>query len=342
MPQIRENISLQSLNTFGVAALARYYTEAHTLADWSALYDKGWLQKKHLVLGGGSNLLFLEDFNGLVIRQMLRGITVIQEEEDTVIIKAMAGEPWHNLVLHAVAHNWGGIENLSLIPGNAGAAPIQNIGAYGVELEQVFISLETMEIATGNISIFNKNECHFGYRQSLFKSALKGKYIILSITLQLSKNPVFHTTYGAIRDTLDRMHCKEQSVQAVSDAVIQIRKSKLPDPDILGNAGSFFKNPSISVEETHKLLDIHPSMPNFSTPEGYVKIPAGWLIEQCGWKGKRVGNTGCHAAQALVIVNYGDASGKEIWAHAKNVQASVLEKFGILLEPEVNIVSSPG
>jgi UDP-N-acetylmuramate dehydrogenase len=339
--EIKENISLQAYNSFGVDSVARFYTEAHSIADWEILYKEKWLEKKFLVLGGGSNMLFLDNYHGLVIRQMMLGVNIVKEDEQSVIIRAKAGEPWHALVSYTVSHGWAGIENLSLIPGNVGAAPIQNIGAYGVELEKVFVSLDAMEIATGNIVRFNKHDCKFGYRSSVFKNELKGQYVIMSVTIELSKLPVFNTSYGAIRETIKKMNIQHLTADAVSKAVIRIRESKLPDPDRLGNAGSFFKNPTLTTEEVSKLLAFHPSMPSFTTPDGYVKVPAAWLIEQCGWKGKREGKVGCHADQALVIVNYGGATGKEIWSYAKRVQASVLARFGILLEPEVNIVSEP-
>jgi UDP-N-acetylmuramate dehydrogenase len=334
--EIRENISLRSFNTFGVEAVARYFTEIHFPNEWQELYQSGWLQKEHLVLGGGSNILFTGDYPGLVILNRMRGIAVVAEDGDAVWLKSAAGESWHGLVMYAVANGWGGIENLSLIPGLVGAAPMQNIGAYGVELRDVFVSLEAMEVETGELRVFDREACRFGYRQSFFKEKGKGKYIILSVTLRLSKQPVFHTEYGTIRETIDKLGVQDLSVKAVSDAVIAIRQSKLPDPAVLGNAGSFFKNPTITAGQASALLSQYPAMPHFAAANGYVKIPAAWLIEQCGWKGKRIGNTGCHAQQALVIVNYGGATGEEIWAHAKNVQGSVLQQFGILLEPEVN------
>lgn len=337
--QILENISLRPYHTFGVKNKARYFTTVHTPGDWLELHRLGWLRGKFLVLGGGSNVLFTGDYPGLVIHNQLRGITVEEPDHTVVILTAMAGEPWHGLVMYAVANGWGGIENLSLIPGLVGAAPIQNIGAYGVELKDVFVSLQAFNMGSGEIKTFDHAACSFGYRNSVFKGALKGKYVILSVSLRLSKEHVFETSYGAIRETLQKMGIQELSVKAISDAVISIRQSKLPDPAILGNAGSFFKNPTLEAGEVSALLARHPAMPHFAAEGGLVKVPAAWLIEQCGWKGKRVGDTGCHAQQALVIVNYGNASGAEIWAHARKVQASVLEKFGILLEPEVQVIS---
>jgi UDP-N-acetylmuramate dehydrogenase len=241
-------------------------------------------------------------------------------------------------VLYAISQGWGGIENLSLIPGQVGAAPMQNIGAYGVELEATFDSLDAVNMQTTEVRTFAKDECHFGYRESVFKTKLKGQYCIVSVTFRLNKQPTFNISYGDIKRILDDMQIWEPTVKSVSDAVIKIRQSKLPDPKVLGNSGSFFKNPEIPKEQFDALQQYFPLIPSYPTPSGLVKVPAGWLIEQAGWKGKRVGNTGSHAQQALVLVNYGGATGQEIYQLALDIQASVKEKFGITIVPEVNVV----
>jgi UDP-N-acetylmuramate dehydrogenase len=338
MPVIRENISLKPFNTFGIDATARYFTEASCVEDWRSLQESGWLAGKHLVIGGGSNVLFTSSYDGLIILQSMKGIEMVEQDEKNVWLRAKAGESWHGLVIHAVNSGWGGIENLSLIPGSAGAAPMQNIGAYGVELKDVFESLEAFDKTTGEIRTFDRQSCEFGYRYSVFKGSLKDRFVIQSLTLKLSKNPTLNTSYGAVEDTIKKMKLP-LTIQSVSDAIISIRKSKLPDPAYIGNAGSFFKNPVIKNTKAEALLSAYPGIPHYSAGD-MIKIPAGWLIEQCGWKGKRVGDTGCHAEQSLVIVNYGSATGEEIWKHAQNVQQSVVHRFDILLEPEVNIISS--
>lgn len=291
-----------------------------------------------LVIGGGSNILFTDDVEGLVILQQMKGIEVRSETDEEVILKAYAGENWNELVMHCVERNWGGIENLSLIPGSAGAAPIQNIGAYGVELEQVFESLEAMEVETGEIRNFTKEECAFGYRDSIFKKRLKGRFIIISITLRLSKTPKPNLSYQALSDYLRERGIEEPSIREVSQAVIDIRRSKLPDPSDIGNTGSFFKNPVISVYQYDELKKSYSDLPGYAVSERQVKVPAGWLIEKAGWKGKREGDAGMHEQQALVLVNYGKATGKELWHFACKVRESVLDQFGIELTPEVNII----
>lgn len=336
---ILQNHSLKDYNTFGLNVQARYFAEVTSIEDIQELIgNTDYNTLPWLILGGGSNVLFTKDFDGLVVKNSLRGIEVLQEDESQVWLKAAAGEVWHQLVMHTVAQGWGGIENLSLIPGLVGAAPMQNIGAYGVELEQVFESLEAVHLKTGEVRIFNRNECQFGYRESVFKKELKGQYLITSITIRLQKQPVFNTSYGAIQQTLEEAGITELSVKAISDAVIAIRQSKLPDPKELGNSGSFFKNPEISREAFAKLQANWPNVPHYPLDNGNIKVPAGWLIEQAGWKGKRVGNTGSHAKQALVLVNYGGATGSEVWQLAQDIQQSVKEKFGIEISPEVNVI----
>jgi UDP-N-acetylmuramate dehydrogenase len=284
-------------------------------------------------------VLFINDaFDGLVIKIDIKGIAVLEETDQSVLLEVGAGEVWHDLVVHTIEKGYSGLENLSLIPGTVGAAPMQNIGAYGVEIKETFDSLEALHLESGESRRFTNAECRFGYRESVFKHELKGQYIITSVRFRLSKMPVFHTSYGAIQDTLREMGVGELSVKAVSEAVCRIRRSKLPDPAQIGNAGSFFKNPEIPKAQYDALKAQYPDMPGYITSQDLVKVPAGWLIEQCGWKGKIVGDTGVHKLQALVLVNYGNAKGREIKALAEQVQQSVQERFGIRLTPEVNFL----
>ena len=336
---IQENISLQSYNTFGIDVAARFFCTINTYSELVTLITDILPQyKKHLIIGGGSNILLCTNYDGLVIKNNIVGFELINEDKTHVWIKAYSGTIWHDLVLHCVSNNWYGIENLSLIPGTVGAAPMQNIGAYGVELKTVFESLEAVHLKTAATRIFTKEECQFGYRESIFKKEEKGNYFIYAVTLKLSKQAAINTSYGDIQKILNEKNIEHPTIKAVSDAVIAIRQSKLPNPAVLGNAGSFFKNPEVSLEKALTLKKDYPEMPYYPLPNEMAKIPAGWLIEQCGWKGKVVGNTGSHAQQALVIVNYGNANGNEIWQHALNVQKSVQEKFDILISPEVNII----
>lgn len=292
-----------------------------------------------LILGGGSNILFTDHVRALVLKNEIRGKQVVSEDEETVLVEAGSGENWHAFVLWCLEHAFGGVENLSLIPGTVGAAPIQNIGAYGIELSSVFEKLEAVELKSGTLRTFHRDECRFGYRDSIFKHALKGKYFITRIFLRLTKAPhhQVETSYGALRAALREMDIDRPTIQQVSQAVIQVRTSKLPDPEHLGNAGSFFKNPLITEEKLADLKTRFPDIVHYPAGEGMVKIPAGWLIEQCGWKGKRIGHTGCYEKQALVLVNYGGATGEEVLALARRIERSVKEKFGIRLEPEVNL-----
>jgi UDP-N-acetylmuramate dehydrogenase len=336
---IQQNVSLRSYNTFGIDVNAKQFVEVNTLEELCVLCAAFNLSDRRLlILGGGSNVLLTGDFDGMVIRINLKGIEVLKEDEDHVWIKSMAGEVWHEFVMHCVEHGWGGVENLSLIPGYVGAAPMQNIGAYGVEIKDTFESLEAVEIATGEIITFSNPDCRFGYRESIFKQEAKGQYIIASVTFRLNKKPNFNTSYGAITQTLEEKGIKELSIKAISDAVIHIRQTKLPDPKALGNAGSFFKNPEIPAEQFNELKVKFPGMVGYPAGEHHIKVAAGWLIEQCGWKGKVVGNTGSHKQQALVLVNYGNATGAEIWELAMEIQRSVNEKFGITIQPEVNVI----
>ncbi len=336
---IQHAVSLKPYNTFGIDVSAELFCEVSGTDELAAVLKQNQgAAKSLLIIGGGSNLLLTKDFKGLVIKNSIKGIQVIHEEEDYVLVRAGAGESWHQFVLYCIEHKLAGVENLSLIPGNVGAGPMQNIGAYGVELKDVFQELEAIRISDLQQKTFRKEECNFGYRESVFKKELKGQYIITSVTFKLTKKPVFNTRYGAIETELQRMGVKELSIKAISDAVIHIRQSKLPDPAVLGNSGSFFKNPEISIQQYEAVKAAHPGLVAYPAGEGQMKIAAGWLIEQCGWKGKRVGNAGSHKDQALVLVNYGGATGQEIYALALEIQRSVQEKFGITIEPEVNVI----
>jgi UDP-N-acetylmuramate dehydrogenase len=340
MQSIHESVSLRAHNTFGIDVKARYFTEVHDEDEVRQLISQPvYAQNKVLILGGGSNVLFTGDFDGLVIKSSLLGLKAHHVDEHTLTLAAGSGEPWHNLVMHAVQNNWGGIENLSLIPGTAGAAPMQNIGAYGVEIKDVIEKVDAVDVKTGVKRIFSNEECHFSYRESVFKHELKEKYFISSITLRLTKDKhLLNTSYGAIQDVLNQRSIINATIKDVSDAVISIRQSKLPDPQVIGNAGSFFKNPTVDKEAYETLRRSFPSIPAYPLDSQYIKLPAGWLIEQCGWKGKRLGNVGVHSHQALVLVNYGGGNGKEIYDLALQIQRSVHEKFNITLTTEVNII----
>ncbi len=339
MLQIQENVSLKNFNTFGVEANAKYFVEINRREELAELFlDPQWLQTKTLVLGGGSNLLLLNDFDGLVIRINIRGIEHRISHND-VFIEAGAGEVWNDLVNFCVVRGYAGLENLSLIPGSVGAAPIQNIGAYGVELQDVFRSCCTFELATGTFKTFTKEDCHFGYRESIFKSDLKGQYIIVSVKLQLSLIPHFNLKYGAIEQELANRNVTTPTLKDISQVVSHIRVSKLPDPSTIGNAGSFFKNPVISNEEFTLVQSKFPEIVHYPAGDGLVKLAAGWLIEQCGWKGKVYGHTGTWKNQALVLVNHGGATGQEVYAFSSEIIDSVYAKFGVSLQREVNIIS---
>lgn len=339
MLEVEEQISLKSYNTFGIDVNASFLVKPKNLEDLqSILNDDRFKDLPLLILGGGSNVLFTQDFPGLVIINEIKGLEILDETSDEVLLKIMSGEVWNDVVNYAVQKNLGGIENLSLIPGTAGAAPMQNIGAYGIELENVFENLEAVRLSDGAIISFDKYTCAFGYRDSYFKKAGKGKYFIYSITLRLSKHPKINISYGDIQKTLQEWHIKSPGVSEVSKAVCSIRNAKLPNPKEIGNAGSFFKNPEIRAEQFAQLKGQFPEMPGYPLANDMVKVPAGWLIEYCGWKGKIVGNTGSHKKQALVLVNYGNATGKEILALAQAIQTSVFETFGIEIYPEVNVI----
>jgi UDP-N-acetylmuramate dehydrogenase len=338
---IQENISLKKLNTFGINVSAKYFASFNTVDQIKELLEFKPLPVAHcplLVLGGGSNILFTKNFDGLVLKNELKGIEKIKEDHDYVYIKAAAGENWHQFVLHCIDNNWAGVENLSLIPGNVGAGPMQNIGAYGVEIKDVFDSLEAFDIHEKKIVQFSIRDCAFDYRESVFKKKYKNQFIITSVSFRLSKQPRFHTSYGAIQQELEKMGVTQLSIKAIADAVINIRSSKLPDPAVMGNAGSFFKNPEVAQNTFDILFSQFPSITGYPLNNGYIKIAAGWLIEQCGWKGFREGDVGCHSKQALVLVNYSHATGKDVYSLSEKIIVSVKEKFGISLEREVNII----
>jgi UDP-N-acetylmuramate dehydrogenase len=337
--ELQENISLKPFNTFAIDAKARYFGAFHSIDELQELIQiKNERQLPLLILGGGSNILFRNDFEGLVLKNELKGIQIVKEDDLHVYIKVMAGENWHQFVMHCVNEDLSGIENLSLIPGNVGASPMQNIGAYGVEIKDVFHELEAFDKEDKRIHAFSVNDCEFGYRESVFKNRFKDRFIILSVIYRLNKYPQFNTSYGAIQQELNNMGVKELSTKAISQAVINIRSSKLPDPKQIGNAGSFFKNPTIPVSQYQSLIKQWPSIPSYPVNEELIKVPAGWLIEQCGWKGYRNGDAGCYPKQALVLVNYGNATGQEILDLSHQIIHSVKNKFQITLEREVNVV----
>lgn len=338
MPTIQENISLKPYNTFGVEASARWYTEINSEEDLKDLFaDAKWKSSNRLVLGGGSNLLLREDFDGLVIRMNIKGINN-KVNGKKVRIEAGAGEVWNDLVMYCVNNGFAGMENLSLIPGSVGASPIQNIGAYGVELKDVFESCRAFEIETGKFLQFDKEQCEFGYRESIFKKHYKGKLIITSVVFSLSTTADLNTSYGAITDELNKRGITDPTIKDVSEVVSHIRVSKLPDPSTIGNSGSFFKNPVISEGEFKQIQSDFPDTVHFCLPNSTVKLAAGWLIEQCGWKGKKVGETGTWKNQALVLVNYGNASGTDIYNISTQIINDVKLKFGVTLEREVNVI----
>lgn len=334
---IEENISLKTYNTFGLSIMAKHFATFSSVAELSELllYPIG----KRLILGGGSNILFTQNFDGIVLKNELKGIELVREDAEHYYVKAAAGEAWHSFVQYCITNNYAGVENLSLIPGNVGASPMQNIGAYGVEIKDVFYELEAYHIHDKKIITFSLTDCAFGYRESVFKRKYKDEFVLLNVTYKLNKRPNFNTSYGAIHQELENMGVQDVSIQAISQAVINIRSSKLPNPKEIGNAGSFFKNPTISVEQLHQLQKEFSTIPNYATNNSLAyKIAAGWLIEQCGWKGFRKDDAGCHAKQALVLVNYGHATGKEIFDLSEDILQSVKAKFNIQLEREVNIL----
>lgn len=336
---IQENYNLRSDNTFGIDAYASHFVSVSELSDAieALLFAKN-NQLALLILGGGSNVLFTHNFDGLVIQNRLKGIELIDEDENHVYVRAAAGENWHEFVMHCIGQQWAGIENLSLIPGCVGASPMQNIGAYGVEISTVLHAVEAIHTRDLVTHRFSKDECDLGYRESIFKRKEKGNWFITHVEFKLNKRPVFHTEYGAIADELDKMHLDNLTIRDVSKAVISIRSSKLPNPKELGNAGSFFKNPTVPIEVLRSIQKIEEKVPFYPVNEKEVKIPAGYLIEQVGWKGKRVGSCGVHTKQALVLVNYGGSTGEEIYALSSAIIEEVKLRYGITLEREVNII----
>lgn len=335
---IQEHVSLKPYNTFGIDAKAKWFCSVNTKAELVSVL-KTEASKPFFVLGGGSNMLLTKDIEALVLHINLKGVSIISETENEVIIQANAGENWHDLVLWTLDKNFGGIENLSLIPGNVGTAPIQNIGAYGVELKDVFVSCQAINIKTQTTKTFTKPDCNFGYRESVFKQELKGKYIITSVNLKLTKTKhKLNTNYGAIQQQLQAFGVTKPTIQAISKAVIAIRQSKLPDPKHIGNSGSFFKNPVISKSVFLELQANFPNVPSYIVSENEIKIPAGWLIETAGFKGKSFGNYGVHSKQALVLVNYGNANGEAIFKLAQLIQNTIKRLFNITIETEVNII----
>ena len=337
--KVLENYSLKTLNTFGLDIKTRWFAEINSVESLQALLkDQRFQSIPKMILGGGSNILFKDDFDGLIIHNRIDFVKIISEDENYIFISAGAGMTWHSFVLYTIDHNYPGLENLSLIPGCVGAAPIQNIGAYGVEIKNTFHQLNALNMTDGSLRTFTAEDCRFGYRDSIFKQEERNRYVIVDVTFRLTKNASLNTTYGTIEEQLKIMNISHPTIRDISNAVIAIRKSKLPDPEIIGNAGSFFKNPKVPIHIYNKLKENFPAIVGYPSSSGNYKLAAGWLIEQCGWKGKRIANTGMHEKQALVLINYGGATGKELIAHAELVQKSVLEKFGVDLEMEVNII----
>ena len=327
-----KNYSLKEHNTFGVDVKAAAFI---AVKDERTVSELCPMKQKFLILGGGSNMLFTQHFNGLVIHNQIKEVELLKNTASNIIVRVGGGVKWHTFVKWAVNNDYGGIENLSLIPGTVGAAPVQNIGAYGVELKDVFVELEAVELKSGKKKIFSKADCKFGYRDSIFKNKFRNKYFISRVVFKLTKKHTFNLEYGIIKNTIGK---RKPSLKVISEAIIKIRNSKLPDPSQLGNAGSFFKNPTIDVNSFMKLKMEYMDMPFFSAEDGRVKLAAAWLIEHLGWKGYKKGRVGVHDKQALVLVNHGGASGKDIWKLARSIQSSVQDNFGILLEPEVNVL----
>jgi UDP-N-acetylmuramate dehydrogenase len=333
---IQHHFPLKKYNSFGINAYASRFLSINSVHELREILAQ---ESDVFVLSGGSNMLLVNDINKLVLHINIKGIEIIEEQDSHVFIKVQAGENWHNFVLWCIAKDFGGLENLSLIPGNVGTSPIQNIGAYGVEIKDNFYKLKTVEIATGNRHVFDTSECEFGYRNSVFKNSLKGKYIITSVIFKLTKNNHnLNFSYGAIQSELKKRGIETPTIKDISNCVIDIRNSKLPNPDEIGNSGSFFKNPVITKKKFDLIKKYYPKIPSYAISESEVKIPAGWLIEQSGFKGKRFGDAGVHDKQALVLVNHGNATGKEIYELAQKIQVKIQETFNILLEIEVNII----
>ncbi len=335
---IEHNISLKPYNTFGIDVKAKSFGRFASLNELTDLLKDRDPETPLFILGGGSNVLFTKDLPFLVLKNEIMGIELVNETETHVVLKVGSGVEWHAFVRYTVENGWGGMENMSLIPGSVGASPMQNIGAYGAEIKDSFVSLEAIHIDSLEVQSFNKEQCQFGYRESVFKRALKDQYVIISVSYQLSKNPKINTTYGAIQSEIEVMGVNEITVDTVSQAVMNIRRSKLPDPKELGSAGSFFKNPVVSKEVSNQILINYPDAPHYPQDGGEEKLAAGWLIEKAGWKGKRLGKCGVHEKQALVLVNYGGATGHEIYDLSTRIIEDIQLKFGVILEREVNIL----
>ena len=336
--QIRDNISLKPYNTFGIDVKAKHFVSINNIQDLKDILNLSEYPEK-LIIGGGSNILLTQDFKGLVVHINIKGINIVSEDEDSVIIKANAGENWHEFVLYCINKGYGGVENLSLIPGNVGTAPIQNIGAYGVELKDTFVSCEAISIESLSLQSFANADCNFDYRNSIFKQEAKNKYIITSVNFKLTKkNHKLNINYGAISSELEAMQISHPTIKTISEAVINIRQSKLPNPKEIGNSGSFFKNPVISKTHYNTLIKNFEELPCYRVSDDLVKVPAGWLIEKAGFKGKRFGDYGVHKKQALVLVNYGNANGTDILNLSRLIQKTVKRLFDISIEAEVNIL----
>lgn len=336
---IHNNFNLKALNTFGIEAYAKHYCELNHENEFSTLLkNQLFTISEKLILGGGSNILFTKNFDGFVLHNKIKGISIVDDTEAFQIVKVGAGENWHEFVLWTIDHQLGGLENLSLIPGCVGASPMQNIGAYGVEIKDTFHQLEALELNSGDKKVFSNIDCNFGYRESIFKNKVKNKYLITNVFFKLKKTPSLNTSYGAINEELSKLSITNPSIKDVSNAVIKIRQSKLPDPKELGNAGSFFKNPEVDAETFHQLKKTFPKIVSYPLPGNRYKLAAGWLIEDCGLKGYELNNAAVHIKQALVIVNKGNCSGKDVLELSNYVIQKVFNKFGVTLEREVNII----
>lgn len=335
---IHENISLKPYNTFGIDTTCSFFIEIHTAEDLHQFLGDEIVKKYPiLILGGGSNILFTKPFKGIVLKNCIEEIKILNEKDDYIDINVGAGVNWHEFVLYCIENNYCGIENLSLIPGNVGASPMQNIGAYGVEVKDVITHVNCICIKTNTAKTFTNDECNFGYRTSIFKTKEKGKYIITSVTFRLYKTSKLNISYGAIKQELSKLNIKRPTIKDVSTAIINIRKSKLPDPNKIGNGGSFFKNPIVSENQLNHILNLNKEAPYYPQQNNTYKLAAGWLIEQAGWKGKTFNNHGVHKNQALVLVNYGGATGSQIYNLSEQIIASVKSKFGVILEREINV-----
>lgn len=336
--EIKYNTSLKEYNTFGIAAQAKELVHIEKEHDLQVLYEIGAFERKFLFLGGGSNMLFVKDYDGLIVHMNIKGLSH-QQNGTSIMVKAMGGEIWNDLVKYCVERDFGGLENLTLIPGTVGAAPVQNIGAYGVELKDVFHSCKAFDVKKGETRVFMKDDCDFSYRDSVFKNKYKGRFLITEVNLLLSTASNIHTAYGAISAELSNRRIEKPNIKDVSEVVAAIRVSKLPDPSTIGNSGSFFKNPIVSVDTFNNLVSDFVDIVSYPYTESQIKLAAGWLIEQCGWKGKVVGNTGTWKNQALVLVNHGNSTGREVYELSERIIESVQKRFGVTLEREVNVIS---